>query len=81
MEKKSGNFLEQDAARIASSPAGKELMSLLYHQNSKDIEKAKQLAASGDLNAAAQAWQEIPELTPTKEPLCGRWGLMSAKRR
>lgn len=55
MEKKSGNFLEQDAARIASSPAGKELMSLLYHQNSKDIEKAKQLAASGDLNAAAQA--------------------------
>ena len=55
MEKKSGNFLEQDAARIASSPAGKELMSLLYHQNSKDIEKAKQLAASGDLNAEAQA--------------------------
>ena len=55
MEKKSGNFLEQDAARIASSSAGKELMSLLYHQNSKDIEKAKQLAASGDLNAAAQA--------------------------
>ena len=55
MEKKSGNFLEQDAARIASSPAGKELMSLLYHQNSKDIEKAKQLAASGDMNAAAQA--------------------------
>ena len=55
MEKKSGNFLEQDAARIASSPAGKELMSLLYHQNSKDIDKAKQLAASGDLNAAAQA--------------------------
>ena len=55
MEKKSGNLLEQDAARIASSPAGKELMSLLYRQNSKDIEKAKQLAASGDLNAAAQA--------------------------
>ena len=54
MEKKSQDFSIQQAQRLASSPAGKELVGLLRQRDSAAVQKAMEQAAAGEYAAAGQ---------------------------
>lgn len=54
MEKKSQDFSIKEAQRLANSPAGKELMELLHRSDSTAVQKAMDLAATGDYAAAGK---------------------------
>lgn len=44
------NFSIQDAMRLAETPAGKELLSILQATEGDSMDKAKKAAAQGDYN-------------------------------
>lgn len=44
------NFSIQDAMRLAETPAGKELISILQSSGGDSMDKAKKAAAQGDYN-------------------------------
>ena len=50
-----GNLSMQDAMRLASTPAGQQLIAMLRRQNSADLEKAMEKASSGDYSGAKSA--------------------------
>lgn len=54
MEKKSGDFSMQEVMRLASSPAGKQLIAMLQQADSGKLEQAVQQAKSGDYSNAGQ---------------------------
>ncbi len=54
MEKNSQNFSMDEAMRLANSPAGQQLLALLRNTNSKQLQKAMDLATAGDMNGASQ---------------------------
>lgn len=54
MQKNSENFSIQDAMRLASSPAGQELLTLLRQGDSRQLQQAAQLASSGNYDQARQ---------------------------
>ena len=59
MERNSGEFSMQDAARLASSPAGQQLIALLQQSDSREVNKAMEYALRGDLASAQQALRQI----------------------
>ena len=64
MEKNSKNFSVQEAMRLAKTDAGKQLLSYLQQQNSKQLNKAMAQAAQGDytqLQNTLAALMELPE--------------------
>ena len=54
MQKNSENFSIQDAMRLASTPAGQELLSLLRRNDSAQLQQAAQLASAGNYTQAQQ---------------------------
>ena len=52
-------FSIQEARRLADSPAGRQLISLLQQQGSSDFEQAMDRAAKGDFTEAKQALASI----------------------
>jgi hypothetical protein len=54
MQNKQENFSMQDALRLANSPAGKELLSILQSQNNENLQKAKSQAEKGDYGQVQQ---------------------------
>ena len=48
MEKKSENFSTQDMLRMASSPAGQQLIAMLRSQGNEQFRQAMSQAAAGD---------------------------------
>ena len=54
MQKNSENFSIQDAMRLASTPAGQELLSLLRRCDSAQLQQAAQLASAGNYTQAQQ---------------------------
>ena len=54
MQKNSENFSIQDAMRLASTPAGQELLSLLRQSDSAQLQQAAQLASAGNYTQAQQ---------------------------
>ena len=52
MQKNSGDFSMQEAMRLASSPAGKQLLALLQQSNSPALLAAMQQAAAGEYTQA-----------------------------
>jgi hypothetical protein len=54
MQKNSENFSIQDAMRLASTPAGQELLSLLRRSDSAQLQQAAQLASAGNYTQAQQ---------------------------
>lgn len=55
MQKNSGNFSIEDARRLAQTPAGKQLLSMLQGADSAQLQNAAQQAAAGNLEQAKQA--------------------------
>ncbi len=51
MQNKQENFSMQDALRLANSPAGKELLSILQSKNDGSLQKAKNQAEKGEYDA------------------------------
>ncbi len=49
------HFSMQEAMRLASTPAGQQLIALLQQQGGSDLQKAMARASSGDYKDAKQA--------------------------
>ena len=54
MEKNSQNFSMEEAMRLANSPAAQQLITMLRHTNSEQLQKAMDLASGGDMKSASQ---------------------------
>ena len=54
MQKNSDNFSIQDAMRLASTPAGQELIAALRQCNTAQCQQAAELASAGDYTHAKQ---------------------------
>lgn len=54
MEKNSNNFSMQEAMRLAKSPAGQQLISLLQQSDPEAMKKAMQQATAGDYSQIQQ---------------------------
>lgn len=52
MQKNSGDFSMQEVMRLASSPAGKQLIALLQQSGGSALQTAVQQASAGDYNEA-----------------------------
>lgn len=77
MEKKSQDFSYAQAQRLANTPAGKQLMQLLQQQDSAQLQKAMDLASSGNYKEASQMLQTLlasPEAKKLMQQLGGKHG-------
>lgn len=54
MQKNSDKFSMQDALRLAKSPAGQQLISLLQQSDPEAVQKAMQQASNGDYSQISQ---------------------------
>ena len=59
MQNKPENFSMQDIMRLANSPAGKKLISLLRNTGGSDLEQARKAAEKGDYESAKSNLTEI----------------------
>ncbi len=59
MQNNRNQFSMEDALRLASTPAGRELIALLQSAGGQDVEKAKQAAQKGDYTQAKNSLAEI----------------------
>lgn len=55
MQKNSGNFSMEEARKLAETPAGKQLLSILQNADSTQLQTAAQQAAAGNLAQAKEA--------------------------
>ncbi len=55
MQKNSENLTMEDAMKLAKSPAGKQLFSLLNQTDSNAVSQAMKQAREGDYSAAGQS--------------------------
>ena len=53
------NFSMQDMMRIAQSPTGRQLLSLLRQSNPAELEKAGKLASTGNMSQAKDILQKM----------------------
>ena len=53
MQKKSEDFSVEEAAKIACSPAGQQLLAMLRGADQAQLQKAADLASAGDYKAAS----------------------------
>ena len=77
MEKKSQDFSVKEAQRLANSPAGKELIGLLQRSDGAAVQKAMDLAATGDYTAAGKTLNALlssPEAQKLIQQLGGKYG-------
>ncbi len=54
MQKNSDNFSIQNAMRLAGTPAGQELLTLLRREDAAQLQQAARLASAGDYSQAQQ---------------------------
>jgi len=54
MQKNSNNFSMQEALRLANSPAGQQLLSLLRQSDPEALQKVMQQASSGNYSQAQE---------------------------
>lgn len=59
MQNNRNQFSMEDALKLASTPAGRELIALLQSAGGQDVEKAKQAAQKGDYTQAKNSLAEI----------------------
>ena len=73
MEKKSQDFSMEDAARLAKSPAARQLMNAMNAQDPGAMDRAMAHAAAGDY---AQVQQDLAKLlsSPEIQALLGQLG-------
>ncbi len=68
MQNKNDSFSMQEALRLASTPAGKQLIALLQSSGSNRIEEARKHAASGNMEQAKASLSDILS-SPTVQQL------------
>ncbi len=59
MQNHNENFSMQDALRLASTPAGQQLLQLLKSSGGDSIDQARKHAASGDYQQAKNSLSDI----------------------
>ncbi len=59
MQNKNENFSIQEAMRLASTPAGKQLLQIIQSAGGDTVEQARKHAASGDYQQAQQALSDM----------------------
>ena len=77
MNKKSGDFSMDDLKRLAESPAGRQLISMMTKADSGQVQKAVKLANAGQFNEAQKALQSVindPEIQRLAKQLGGTNG-------
>ena len=75
MQKNSENFSIQDAMRLAGTPAGQELLSLLRRGDTTQFQQAAQLASAGNYTQAQQllsGFLQDPEVQKLLSQLGGK---------
>lgn len=75
MEKKSQDFSKEDVLRMASSPAGQQLIAMLRQGDSATLEQAVAQAKAGDFSKASQtlsAMLSSPEAQRLMKDLGGK---------
>ena len=75
MQKNSENFSIQEAMRLASTPAGQELIGLLRRGNREQLQQAAELASAGNYSQAQQllsAFLKEPEIQRLLSQLGGK---------
>lgn len=68
------DFSMQDALRLAQTPAGQQLISMLRQRNDPSLQKAMNSAASGDYSQAKEALSSLlqnPEIAALLKQLGG----------
>ena len=58
MQKKSEDFSVEEAAKIARSPAGQQLLAMLRGADQAQLQKAADLASAGDYKAASSLLEQ-----------------------
>ena len=74
MEKNFNNFSMQEALRLAKTPAGQQLLTLLQQQDSEKLRLAMTQATSGNIESAQQSLSELLSSSETKALLQQLWG-------
>lgn len=69
MQKKSDEFSFQDAARLAQSPAGQEIMKLLRQKNAGQLQNAVEQATSGHYDQVQETLKEFVQDSRIQELL------------
>lgn len=59
MQSNFGNISMDDALRLAQSPAGQQLLTLIGQANGQDLQEALDLASAGDLSGAQNALSSL----------------------
>lgn len=59
MMEKSDHFSIQDAMRMAQSPAGQQLLSMLQQKNTDELQQAMAQASTGNYTAAQKLLTEL----------------------
>jgi hypothetical protein len=75
MEKKSENFSTQDMLRMASSPAGQQLIAMLRSQGNEQFQQAMAQASSGDYEGVKRTLSGLlsqPQVKKLLESLGGK---------
>ena len=75
MQKKNQDFSMDEVMKLAKSPAGQQLLSMLKQQDSAKLEQAAALAKSGDFSQASQtlsAMLSSPEAQKLLKELGGK---------
>lgn len=75
MEKKSQDFSKEDMMRMASSPAGQQLLALLQQKDSAALAQAVAQAKAGNMAGAGQALSNLlasPEVQRLIKELGGK---------
>lgn len=67
MQNNSQNFSMQDLMRIAQSPAGRQLISLLQQGDPRELDKITHLASTGNLSQAKDMLQQILNTDKAKD--------------
>ena len=77
MEKKSQNFSISEAKRLAKTPEGQKLMTLLQQTDQATLQKAMEAAENGNFKAAGQSLSALlssPEAQQLIRQLGGKYG-------
>ena len=75
MQQKSQDFSMEQAKQLMKSPAGQQLLQLLRQQDSSSLQKAADLASSGNYQAAGQTLSRLlssPEAQKLMKELGGK---------
>ncbi len=67
MQKNDNSFSMQEAMKLANSPAGKQLIGLLQQADPQAVQKAMNLAASGDYDKIPQVLSSLKEMDEVKK--------------